>query len=40
MALQCKTGVFAPSDWNPALGERSAELPKASMRLEWVQGYR
>ncbi|WIA35025.1 hypothetical protein OEZ86_003516 [Tetradesmus obliquus] len=37
---QCrKTGVWPPSDWDPALALRSARLPEEQLALEWVYGY-
>eukprot|EP00854_Cymbomonas_tetramitiformis_P005597 gene5597-6783_t len=36
---QCRKGVFAPTDWDPSLARRSAELPEASLELEFVYGY-
>lgn len=36
---QCKKGVWPPNDWDPALAERSAQLPDARLQLEWVYGY-
>lgn len=35
----CRTGVFTPSDWDPALAGRSAELPETRLHLEFVYGY-
>lgn len=36
---QCKKGVWPPSDWNPQLAERSAQLPDSRLMLEFVYGY-
>lgn len=36
---QCKKGVFAPTSWKPEDGERSGEVPKADLELEFVYGY-
>jgi hypothetical protein len=36
---ECKKGVWPPSDWQPALAERSARLPSARLHLEFVYGY-
>jgi len=36
---QCRKGVYPPSNWTKQLGARSAELPDASLRLEFVYGY-
>lgn len=36
---QCKKGVWPPSDWDPRLAARSAELPDARLKLEFVYGY-
>ncbi|CAG9462264.1 unnamed protein product [Pedinophyceae sp. YPF-701] len=35
----CHTGVFVPSDWDPTLAERSAQLPPTRLRLEYVYGF-
>ena len=31
--------MYTPSDWDPALAERSAELPNARLILDFVYGY-
>ena len=36
---QCRKGVYPPSDWTKELGARSAELPSAALKLEFVYGY-
>eukprot|EP00899_Mesostigma_viride_P010144 jgi/Mesvir1/19130/Mv12869-RA.1 len=36
---ECRKGVFAPTDWDPELGKRSAEMPKGQLKLEFVYGY-
>lgn len=36
---QCRTGVFPPSNWDPALAARSAQVPEARLTLEHVYGY-
>lgn len=36
---ESKKGVFPPSDWNPKLADRSAQLPDAKLELEFVYGY-
>ena len=36
---QCRKPVYTPSDWDPALAERSAELPDARLILDFVYGY-
>jgi hypothetical protein len=30
---QCKKGVWPPSDWDPRLAERSAQLPDIQLKL-------
>ena len=35
----CRKGVYAPSNWDPALTARSARAPKAGLSLEYVYGY-
>lgn len=35
----CRKPVFTPSHWDPAVAERSAELPDARLVLEFVYGY-
>lgn len=37
--LQCKKGVWPPSDWSPASAERSAQLPDIRLKLEFCYGY-
>lgn len=36
---QCKRGVWPPSNWDPAVAVRSAQLPEAEMELEFVHGF-
>ena len=36
---QSKAGVFAPSDWTPAMAERSAHLPNTRLQLSFALGY-
>jgi len=36
---ECKKGVWPPSDWDPHLAERSAQLPDSRLALEFVYGY-
>lgn len=36
---ECRKPVYTPSDWDPALGERSAELPASRLALEFIYGY-
>lgn len=36
---QCKKGVWPPSDWNPAVAQRSAKLPEIKLELQFVHGY-
>ena len=36
---ECRKPVFTPSGWDPALVERSSELPNARLVLEHVYGY-
>ena len=36
---QCRKPVYTPSDWDPALVERSGQLPDAELNLEFVYGY-
>uniref|UniRef100_A0A383VWQ6 EML-like second beta-propeller domain-containing protein n=1 Tax=Tetradesmus obliquus TaxID=3088 RepID=A0A383VWQ6_TETOB len=36
---ECRKPVWTPSDWDPRLAERSAELPDARLQLEFVYGY-
>ncbi len=31
--------VYTPSDWDPALGARSAELPGSRLVLDFIYGY-
>lgn len=35
----CRKPVYTPSDWDPSLAERSAQLPLARLVLEFVYGY-
>jgi hypothetical protein len=35
----CRKPVYTPSDWDPALAERSADLPGARLVLDFVYGY-
>jgi microtubule-associated protein-like 6 len=37
---QCRKAVYAPSGFDVSLAVRSAELPKASLWLEFVYGYK
>ncbi len=36
---QCRRGVLPPSDWDPALARRSAQVPEPELKLEFVHGY-
>ena len=36
---QSKAGVFAPTDWDPVLAQRSARLPNTRLQLSFVFGY-
>lgn len=36
---QCRKPVYTPSDWDPALADRSSDLPAARLVLEFVYGY-
>jgi len=36
---KCRKPVYTPSDWDPALAERSADLPDARLVLHHVYGY-
>ncbi|KAF5831718.1 WD40-repeat-containing domain protein [Dunaliella salina] len=36
---KCRKAVYTPSDWDPALAERSAELPDAGLVLQYIYGY-
>eukprot|EP00951_Prasinocladus_malaysianus_P037146 scaffold396928_cov43-Prasinocladus_malaysianus.AAC.1 len=36
---ECKSGVFPPTDWDPALADRASDLPDARLMLEFVYGY-
>ena len=39
---QCRTGVYAPADWDGALALRSSERPEAEgagLELEFVYGF-
>ena len=36
---QCRKPVYTPSDWDPRLADRSAELPNARLVLDFVYGY-
>jgi echinoderm microtubule-associated protein-like 6 len=36
---ECRKPVYTPSGWDPALADRSAELPNARLVLEYVYGY-
>uniref|UniRef100_A0A061QZA5 Echinoderm microtubule-associated 6 n=1 Tax=Tetraselmis sp. GSL018 TaxID=582737 RepID=A0A061QZA5_9CHLO len=36
---QCRKGVYPPSNWDPRLAERSAELPDVELSLDFVYGY-
>jgi len=35
----CKSGCFAPTNWNPRLGYRSAAKPESYLKLEFVYGF-
>eukprot|EP00775_Hariotina_reticulata_P006916 gene6916-7132_t len=35
---QCKSAVWPPSNWNPAIADRSSRLPEAQLQLEFVYG--
>jgi microtubule-associated protein-like 6 len=34
----CRTGVFAPSDWDDYYARRSADAPKEDLAAEWAYG--
>jgi len=36
---KCRKPVYTPSDWDPALAERSADLPDARLVLQYIYGY-
>lgn len=36
---ECRKPVWTPSNWDPKLAERSAELPDARLGLEFAYGY-
>lgn len=36
---ECRKPVYTPSDWDPALGARSAELPNTRLVLDFIYGY-
>jgi microtubule-associated protein-like 6 len=36
---ECRKPVWTPSNWDPCLAERSAELPDVRLQLEFVYGY-
>lgn len=36
---ECRKPVYAPSDWDHALAERSARKPDVRLELEFVHGY-
>ena len=36
---KCRKPVYTPTNWDPTLADRSAELPNARLVLEWVYGY-
>ncbi|KAG2487374.1 hypothetical protein HYH03_013944 [Edaphochlamys debaryana] len=36
---EAKKGVWPPSNWDPRLAERSAQLPDVRLSLEFVHGY-
>jgi hypothetical protein len=36
---ECRKPVWTPSNWDPRLAERSAELPDVRLQLEFVYGY-
>jgi microtubule-associated protein-like 6 len=35
----CRKGVYAPTDWDPALAARSAATPEHALELEFVYGF-
>lgn len=35
----CRKPVYTPSNWDPALADRSSDLPMARLVLEFVYGY-
>ena len=35
----CRKPVYTPSNWDPALADRSADLPQARLVLEFIYGY-
>jgi hypothetical protein len=39
MYPQSRKGVFAPSNWDPSLAVRSATLPAAKLKLDFIHGY-
>lgn len=36
---ECRKPVWTPTDWDPHLADRSAELPDARLSLEFAYGY-
>lgn len=36
---ECRTPVYTPSAWDPALAVRSADLPDVRLTLEFAYGY-
>lgn len=36
---ECRKPVYTPSNWDPSLVDRSAELPDARLALEFIYGY-
>jgi len=36
---KCRKPVYTPSDWDPALAERSSDLPDARLVLQYIYGY-
>lgn len=36
---QCRSSVYTPSNWDPALIERSCSIPDAQLKLDFVYGY-
>jgi microtubule-associated protein-like 6 len=35
----CRKPVYTPSDWDPAVADRSSDLPMARLVLEFIYGY-
>ncbi|GAX82495.1 hypothetical protein CEUSTIGMA_g9922.t1 [Chlamydomonas eustigma] len=36
---QCRKPVYTPTDWDPSVAKRSAELPNARLILDFIYGY-